>query len=220
LLKLYGADWSPYFARVRIVMAAKGLAVEALPPPGGKASSPEFRRLSALGKMPVLQTGEGHCLSESTVIMDYLEDRYPTPSLSPDSALDRARMRFVGRYSDLYLSPNLLPFFRQLMAGSADGGDNAGRLVALQDSLADLDSYLDDGPYLIGSALSLADAALAPVAYYLAVVPPMYVEGDPLVRAPRLSRWWKFIQAEPVVQPVLAGIDTMFRARSAGKAKA
>lgn len=213
MLKLYGLDWSPYFARVAIVIAAKGLDVEVLPPPGGKASSPEFRKLSPLGKMPLLHTEDDRCLAESTVIIDYLEDRFPTPSLSPDNAFDRARMRFVGRYADLYLSPNLLPFFRQLMAGAADGGDNAQRLTALQDSLADLEAYIDDGSYLIGDRLSLADAALAPTAYYLAAVPPMYVDGDPLARAPKLARWWAFIQTEPVVQPVLARIDSMFRAR-------
>lgn len=211
-MKLYGVDWSPYFARVAIVIAAKGLAIETAPPPGGSATSDAFRKLSPLGKMPLLDIEDGTCLPESTVIMEYLEDRFPEPSLQPATAYDRARAQLIGRCADLYLAPSLLPFFRQLFAGTRDEAENPGRLVALQKSLADIEHYVDGGPYLIGDRLSLADAALAPSIYYVASVVPLYVDGDPLAATPKLGAWWKHVARDRFVGPVLQRMDVMFRA--------
>jgi glutathione S-transferase len=111
-MKLFNADLSPYSARVRIALYAKGLPVEIVSPPGGTGSA-EFKRLNPTGKVPALEDGGG-VVVESEVICEYLDDRYPLPALRPADPLARARMRALSRFADLYLSPPLTALFGQM----------------------------------------------------------------------------------------------------------
>ena len=89
MLTLYDAARCPYCARVRILLADKGCAVRAgrgrpRRPPGldyGK---------NVTGRVPVLEEDEGLVLPEPRVIMEYLEERFPEPSLWPADASARA----------------------------------------------------------------------------------------------------------------------------------
>jgi glutathione S-transferase len=98
---LYTADRCPYAARVRIVLAEKGLAYEAVgidldDRPGWLYDK------NPLGRVPVYEEDEGLVLPESLVIMEYLDERYPEPALLPADPAARALARFqVWRFDDL-----------------------------------------------------------------------------------------------------------------------
>src|SRR3569832_1120323 len=63
-MKLYSANLSPFAARPRIAIYAKGLAVEILPPPGGPGSA-AYKAINPTGKVPCLVTSGGQCIPES-----------------------------------------------------------------------------------------------------------------------------------------------------------
>jgi glutathione S-transferase len=98
-VKLYDAARCPFCARVRLVLAEKGLEWETVEidlsdRPGW------LYDLNPAGKVPVLD--HGFILPESPVIMEFLEDRYPEPALFPDCPKERARARLaVFRFDDL-----------------------------------------------------------------------------------------------------------------------
>jgi glutathione S-transferase len=94
---LYDLDHSPFAARVRIAIRAKNLDVALQAPPA------DYRRINPLGLVPSLVTEDGTTLIESEAIVEYLEDRFPTPALRPDGAKDRAFARIVARLCDLRL---------------------------------------------------------------------------------------------------------------------
>jgi glutathione S-transferase len=54
--------------------------------------SPDYLKLNPSGVVPTL-VHDGHAIHNSFVIMEYLEDVFPTPSLRPDDPLERAKMR-------------------------------------------------------------------------------------------------------------------------------
>lgn len=142
-MRLYGTAGSPFVARVRIQIVAKSLPVEIVEPPGGVGSL-QLREISALGRIPILEA-EGVFIPESSVIQEYLEDCFPSPSLRGDTALERARVRLVSRIVDLYLVPALQP----LRAALASGGDPAVLEAArksLDAALGQLDANLGPGP--------------------------------------------------------------------------
>jgi glutathione S-transferase len=98
-LTLYDADRCPFCARVRIVLAEKGLEYETVAidladrPPWLYEKNP-------LGKVPVLED-DTLCLPESPVIMEYLEERYPEPALLPADPAERALVRLrIERFDD------------------------------------------------------------------------------------------------------------------------
>jgi glutathione S-transferase len=72
-MKLYNLDLSPFAARCRIQIHAKGLEIPSEEPPGG-LSSDEYKKINPTGKVPELELDDGTVLSESAVICEYLED--------------------------------------------------------------------------------------------------------------------------------------------------
>ena len=98
-MTLYDAQRCPYCARVRIVLAEKGIAYETTEI--DLRNRPDWLyALNPSGKVPVLD--DGFVLPESAVIMEYLEERYPEPALLSADATERAQARLaVFRFDEL-----------------------------------------------------------------------------------------------------------------------
>ena len=82
---LYGVSGSPFVRKVLVCLAEKGIAFEredVIP----INVSPEFRKISPLGKIPAFRDGE-KTLSDSSVICAYLERTLPEPRLYPAADL-------------------------------------------------------------------------------------------------------------------------------------
>lgn len=100
-MKLIGAHLSPYVRKVAVILNAKNLdyTTEIVIP----GMMPEdFNLISPLLKIPVLVDGD-QTLPDSSVICEYLEDKYPSPSTMPDSPEDRAAARFLEEFGDTRL---------------------------------------------------------------------------------------------------------------------
>ena len=93
MLTLYDADRCPYCARVRIVLAEKGLQYETVVVDLDDRPAWMYEK-NPLGRVPVLEEG-AFVLPESAVIMEYLEERYPEPALLPVDAAERALARLA-----------------------------------------------------------------------------------------------------------------------------
>jgi stringent starvation protein A len=99
VITLYDAPACPFCARVRIVLAEKGLEFETVEI-DLRDRPPWLVGLNPKGKVPVLE--DGFALPESAVIMEYLEERNPDPPLLPPHAAARAEARLaVFRFDEL-----------------------------------------------------------------------------------------------------------------------
>jgi len=99
-VKLYDAARCPYCARVRIAFAEKELEFERVEVDLSNRPSWLIELNPPRGRVPVLD--DGFVLPESEVIMEYVEERYPTPALLPESFTERAEARcVVYRFGDL-----------------------------------------------------------------------------------------------------------------------
>lgn len=94
-LILYTHPMSPCAQKVRIVLTEKSLCWESryVDLPGKENLTEAYLKLNPLGVVPTL-VEDGHSIIESSIICEYLEDRFPTPRLRPDSALATATMRY------------------------------------------------------------------------------------------------------------------------------
>ena len=146
---LYTADRCPYAARVRITLAEKGLAYEAVEIDLDDRPAWLYEK-NPLGRVPVWEEDEGLVLPESQVIMEYLEERYPEPALLPVDAAERALARLrIHRFDDLLGDAYY----------AARRGEERRRLDA---ALAGLDRGLEGQPWLTGREYGLADVAYLP----------------------------------------------------------
>jgi glutathione S-transferase len=122
-VKLIDAPRCPYCARIRIVLAEKGISYEAVEI--DLQNRPDWLyELNTNGRVPVLD--DGFVLPESPVIMRYLDDRYPDPPLLPDAPTARALAHLIVFRFDDYLGHDYYAFRR------GEPNDLAGKLNALE----------------------------------------------------------------------------------------
>ena len=149
MLTLYDAARCPYCARVRIVLAEKGVEYETVEIDLSNRPAWIYEK-NATGRVPVLEEGTW-LLPESAVIMEYLEERCPEPALLAADAAVRARARlWVFRHDD----------FTQPYYALRRGEDGAAERLDAQLSL--LDAALAGAGWLDGAGYGLADIAYAP----------------------------------------------------------
>ena len=99
VIVVYDAARCPYCARVRIVLAEKGVAYDPVEIDLRDRPAWLYEKNPA-GKVPVLEE-DGWVLPESAVISEYLNERYPEPPLWPDDPGERAAGRLlVFRFDD------------------------------------------------------------------------------------------------------------------------
>lgn len=101
MLVLYDNPASVAAQKVRMTLAEKGLAWRAVTVDlrDGSALRPEYLAINPQGVVPTL-VDDGAVIVESSVIVEYLDDRVPAPPLRPAAPLDRARMRAWMRRTD------------------------------------------------------------------------------------------------------------------------
>jgi glutathione S-transferase len=200
-MKLYSLDLSNFAAKSRIAIYEKGLTVETVNPPGGM-SSPEYKKINPLGKIPALQLDNGQMIAESEVINEYLEDKFPDKPLLPKDAESRAKVRSLSRFHDLYLDPPLRALLPKVFGKELDG-------KFIQDKIAEVNNRLDQlegmmgGPWATGDMFTLADAALAPTLFFMVGILPRFGSKGPLEGRPRLAAWWGRIQDRPSTKKAL-----------------
>ena len=149
MLTLYDADRCPYCARVRIVLAEKGLEYQTVIVDLDERPAWIYAK-NPLGKVPVLEEDD-FVVPESAVIMEYLEERYPEPPLWPADPAGRAAGRLlVERFDQLSR-----PYY------ALRRGDEEAR-SKLQERLIDLESLLMMNAFLTGPEFGIADAAYLP----------------------------------------------------------
>ena len=139
---------APYCARVRIVLAEKGIFFKTVEIDLENRPSWLYEK-NPVGKVPVLDES-GVVLPESRVIMEYLEERHPEPPLLPSKSADRALVRlWFERFHELSG-----PYYRVVFDGESPH--------VLEAELARLDATLAATPYLAGAQFGLADIAYVP----------------------------------------------------------
>ena len=198
-MKLIGAIASPYVTRVLMFARLKGIDLPRVDAPGGSPRSDEYRALTPIGKIPILEV-DGTILAESEVICEYLEDAYPDKSGLPEGALNRATSRLISRIVDVYISPKVGPLFRQLNPANRDEQAVEAAGADFAKSFGYVEHFMGDGPFCVGGEPTLGDCALAPYMMLMrkAIFPNFEPVADPTEGNGRLATWWQATEAHPI----------------------
>src|SRR3954468_15455018 len=103
---LYNAPQSTCSQRVRFVLNAKGLAFDEvkLNLLEGDQLKPDYLKLNPNGVVPTLDH-DGAIVIDSTVITEYLDEVSPAHGFTPESPVERARMRALMHFIDEMPAP-------------------------------------------------------------------------------------------------------------------
>ena len=181
MITLYDADRCPYCARVRIVLAEKGIEYETVEIDLDDRPRWIYEK-NPLGRVPILED-DTFVLAESAVIDEYLDERYPDPPFWPADAAERALGRMlVFRFDELSR-----PYY------ALRRGDDGAR-ERLDAALATLDLVLQERLFLSGREFGLADIAYVP--WILRARDRMDVDIE---RFPALSEWVLSLAERPSI---------------------
>ena len=170
-MKLYNYWRSSASWRVRIALHYKGVPFEYVPVQivEREQNQPEYGKKNPMQQVPTLECEEDGRLvhlAQSLAILEYLEERYPTPPLLPAGRVARARARQLAECVNAGIQPfqNLpvLGFIKDDL-----GGDSAAFARRWNTRGLEALEVLAQGAgrFLVGDAPSIADVCLIPQLY-------------------------------------------------------
>lgn len=192
-----GAD-DAHSHRVRIVLAAKGLAVRVLEcdpahPPEDLIDLNPFQSLPTLTDRDLVVYGPG-------IISEYIDERFPAPALMPGDPAGRAQARIAAQRIELDWY-GLVP---QLESDDRRELQRARRL--LLEAVTSADSLLRVKPWFLSDHFSMLDAAVAPILWRL---PRWGVALPPA--APHVERYCRRLFAHPALRASLTPVEREMR---------
>ncbi|BAK67508.1 glutathione S-transferase [Sphingobium sp. SYK-6] len=211
-MKLYDRQGTPNAARIRIVLAEKGLedqvefvTVDLI---AAEQKQAWFLAMNPIGKTPVLVLDDGLVLSECTAITEYLDNLAGPPTLTGGTAREKGLIHMMQRrveimlldpvddyfhYGTPGLGPALRPWRQPDWAGAAEWGRRRGQQAVA--NLPYFDELLSGSPFLTGNRFTLPDISLfAALAFATGAGLPV----APGLRA--LADWQARVSALPAVK--------------------
>jgi len=164
--QIIGSYLSPYVRKVLVVLELKGIPYE-VDPIVPFYGNDRFSEISPIRRIPVF-IDDQVTLPDSSVICQYLEDRYPAPALYPKRITDRARARWLEEFADSRMGEVFIwRLFNQVAIKPAVWGEPTDPAVvekALKHDIPQILDYLErqvpaEG-FIFGN-LSIADISIA-----------------------------------------------------------
>ena len=202
MMKLYSGDLSPYSARVRLQIYAKGITDITLERPAS-FMTPKFREDHPIGRIPVLDI-DGDMMPESEVIAEYLEEIYPEPSMLGATPRETAHIRTVARIGDIYIMNNMFMLSPQSRAATRNQGivDLLGGQVVR--NIKALDKIIGKDGFACCGRSTMADCALVPGLFLVENVLPSVGAENPIPKNPNVAAYWAAIQTNAHAAKTLA----------------
>lgn len=170
IMSLYSQHDDMYSHQVRIVLAEKGVNVE-ITPASQDAPPTELLNLNPYGTLPTL-IDRDLVLYESSIIMEYLDERFPHPPLLPVYPVARAEARKM-----MY---RIEQDWYGLMNRVLNGDEVESARALLLESLVNIEPVFADKLFFLSDEFSLLDCVLAPLLWRLpsvGVVIPAEAQG-------------------------------------------
>jgi glutathione S-transferase/RNA polymerase-associated protein len=213
MLTLYDHPLSPYAQKVKISLREKGVPFQTVMPGGLGAggAAGEFVEANPRAEVPALIDGDVG-IFDSTIILEYVEDRWPTPPMLPKDAADRARVRMIEEVMDTHFEAINWGLSEIRWFKRAEGED-AERLRAraaeqTEGAYAWLERRLAGRPWFNGEDFGWGDLAVVPF------VNGSVGHGNPPAPGSVLAEWLARANARPSVAATTAEVAALGTAMS------
>ncbi len=163
-----------------------------------EASRADFVKLWPIGKFPLLKDGEDWTVPESSIIIEYLDQKYPGKTKFIPADPDAARqMRMRDRFFDCYVMEPMIKVVADRLRpeGKNDpyGVEQARKM--LDTALTLVNEAMSKKTWAAGEDFTMADCAAAPALFYVNRIAPFeashpHVAGylDRLLKRPSFAR--------------------------------
>jgi glutathione S-transferase len=201
---LYHFWLSPFSRAVRIILAEKGLLFD-LAIEKTWERRPAFLAMNPACEVPVLIEPDNSVLSDSRVILEYLEEVYPERPLLDGDKLARAEARRVTQWFDTKFNAEVTEMLVGEKIMKRFSGQGQPEAPAIRAGLSNIHEHLTYISYLAerrrwlaGDHFSAADIAAAS---HISVID--YLGNVPWEDHPGAKDWYARIKSRPSFRPLL-----------------
>jgi glutathione S-transferase len=168
MVVLYEHPVSPFAQKVKLALLEKGVMFESRLPDLLGGDDDGLTALNPRREVPVLVDGET-AIFDSTIILEYIEERWPVPMLMPRTPHARARIRMIEELCDTYYDAINWAVFEIRFFQRATGAEAERLLGRAAEETHGVDAWLErqlgDQPYFNGFAFGWADLAVVPAVH-------------------------------------------------------
>ena len=199
-IKLYGISISNYFSTAKAAVLEKNIEFEevAMFP----SDKPEVLASSPMGKVPYLEV-DGKTLTETNVILDYLEDCYPEPAMYPSDPWDRAKAKEIIRTVELYIDFPARKHIAAVYFGQPVDESLLKPVKAeLDKGINALLSLAKFSPYIAGDSFGFADIATFFQLQFANVHTQKIYDWDFIAENKELAAYFELTSKQPTINAV------------------
>jgi glutathione S-transferase len=200
-MKLHGVPLSNYYNMVKHAVLEKGIACEFVNTRPSQEA--EFLAKSPMGKVPLLETEHGY-LTETNVILDYLEECYPAVKLLPESCFARAKVRQLMKTQELYVETPAHDLIGALFNREIAAHTRVASQVNALKGLAALGRLVNFNPWICGAQLTTADIFVFYSFTLSNRLTQLVYKWDMLKEVPGLSSWYQRFAEREITRMLLA----------------
>lgn len=203
MINLCGVGISNYYNKIKLVLLEKNIPFteESVMPSQNEA----VLQRSPLGKIPFIETERGN-LSESQVILEYLEEAYPENPLYPADSFERAKCRELIQHLELNIELQIRRLYKEALFGGAVSDETKAEVKErLEIGLNGLARLAKFSPYIAGEQYSAADIVAWLHFFMVGMVSEKMYGTDMLAtHLPNVASYMQLIETRPAVQKVAA----------------
>ena len=200
-MKLHGVPLSNYYNMVKHAVLEKGIPCEFINTRPSQGA--EFLARSPMGKVPALETEHGF-LTETNVILDYLEECYPDVKLLPENCFARAKVRQLMKTQELYVEMPAHDLIGAIFKREIPAHVKVSSQVNALKGLAALGRLANFKPWICGEQLTTADIFVFYSFTLSNRLTQLVYNWDMLQEIPGLSSWYQQFAEREVTQRILA----------------
>jgi glutathione S-transferase len=213
-MKLYSGPLSLFTAKVRIALDEKGIAYEKISVPfsrdkGYQPKHPDVLAINPKGQVPVL-VDDGVTLYDSTIILEYLEDRYPEPRLYPRDVRERARCRQLEAAADELFFPPVYDLILEVFYKPRPETRDAARVERATAQIAATYDRLDRA--LATREYLCEDFSVADIGFFLTSAFAAGLGAPPSPSHRQVAAWIERVGARPSVAREQGGMRAAMQA--------
>lgn len=219
MLKLHGSSISPNHNKVKLALLEKGIEFEEvlqLP-----SQEEFFLARSPMGKIPIMES-DGKFFAETTPMLEYLENVFPTAPLLPTDPFERAKCREMMQMIDLYMAG---PSGSARLTGAALFGApisdemKKDAQAMIERSVNAVKQLVKFSPFIMGSKFTMADCVAFPKFGFVGMVTTAVLGKNMAESIPGVTQYLKYMAERPAVQKLLTDQHKAIEAVMASRKK-
>lgn len=201
MINLCGFGVSNYYNKIKLVMLEKG--IEFTEEQVFPSQDESLLKRSPLGKIPFIEIEQGS-LSESQVILEYLEDCYPEIPLYPADSFERAKCRELIQHMELNVELHVRRLYKEVFFGGTVSDEIKTEVKErVEIGLKGLARLVKLSPYIAGDTFTAADC-VAWLHINMFSLSTKKIYGSDMAKEfiPGIESYMQLIETRPHVQKV------------------